>query len=156
MDDSGQQKELAAFQGFPRIDVLWVILISLASLGLYTWWWMYSRSLLVNASLPPHRQINKNFMHMCLGGFFVTLMLAVAAGFQPDNVSLAQTVNILSMALNIMVIVWVLNFRRAAHYLLGEETTPYHFNLLWTLLFQVFYMQYKINRIRDHDQIGIM
>jgi hypothetical protein len=147
---------LSGFKEFPPISILLLILLSLATLGLYTWWWMYSRSVILNSALPPEQRINTNFMHLCLGGFAVTLVLAVAAGFQPENISLESTVSILSLVLNIMVIVWVLLFRRGVHALLGQEETPYHMNLFWTLLFQVFYMQHKLNLIRAHSQIGVM
>jgi hypothetical protein len=149
-------ENLSGFKEFPPISILLLILLSLATLGLYTWWWMYSRSAILNSALLPEQRINTNFMHLCLGGFVVTLVLAVAAGFQPENVSLESTVNILSLVLNIMVIVWVLLFRRGVHVLLGQEETPYHMNLFWTLLFQVFYMQHKLNLIRAHSRIGVM
>lgn len=147
---------LSAFERFPPLPLLPLIVFSVATLGIYTWWWMYSRSVMLNEVLPPERHINTGFMRLCISGFAATLMVAVAAGFQPDNIALESTVNILSLVLNIMVIFWVLHFRRAANYLLGETETPHHLNLFWTLLFQVFYMQHKINMIRSHNQIGVM
>jgi hypothetical protein len=156
MNASVPGANLSAFERFPPLSLLLLIFFSVATLGIYTWWWMYSRSILLNEALPVEQRIDTNLMHLCLGGFFVTLVLAVAAGLQPDNISLENTVNILSMALNIMVIVWILYFRRGMNYLLGQTRTQYHLNIVWTLLFQVFYMQYKINMIRAHNQIGVM
>jgi hypothetical protein len=149
-------KSLSSFEKLPPLGILQLIVFSVATLGIYTWWWMYSRSMLLNEVLPTERRLNTGFMRFCLSGFAVTLVLAVVAGFQLDNVALAGTVNLLSLLLNIMVIVWVLHFRRAANHLLGEQETPYHFHLFWTLLFQVFYMQYKINLIHSHSRTGVM
>lgn len=156
METSAATDKLLVFKDFPPLDLLRLILFSLITFGIYTWWWMYSRSVILNSVLPEEQRINTNFMHLCLGGFVVTLLLAIAAGFQLDNISLQNTVNILSLALNILVIVWVLHFRRGVHFLLGQDKTAYHMNLFWTLLFQVFYMQHKLNLIRAHSQIGIM
>lgn len=147
---------LSAFERFPPISLLLLIMLSIATLGIYTWWWMYSRSVILNEALPAEQRIATNLMHLCLGGFVVTLVLAIAAAFQPENISMENTANILSMALNIMVIVWILYFRRGMNYLLGQTRTQYHLGIVWTLLFQVFYMQYKINMIRAHNQIGVM
>jgi hypothetical protein len=156
MSSSDVAKPLSSFEKFPPLGLLQLIVFALATLGIYTWWWMYSRSMILNEMLPPERRINAGFMRLCMSGFAATLMLALAAGFQPENIALESTVNILSMALNIMVIAWVLYFRRAANHLLGETPTPYHLNLFWTLLFQVFYMQYKINLIHSHNRVGVM
>jgi hypothetical protein len=156
MNASSPQGELSSFEKFPALGLLPLICISIVTLGIYTWWWMYSRSVILNNALPPEQRISLHFMHLCLGGFVVTMVLAIALGFQPDNMSMEQTVNILSMVLNIMVIIWVLHFRRGVNYLLGQIKTPYHMNIILTLLFQVFYMQYKLNLIRAHSQIGVM
>lgn len=156
MNTAVSADNLSVFERFPPLSLLLLIMLSIATLGIYTWWWMYSRSVILNEVLPVEQRIATNLMHLCLGGFVVTLVLAIAAGFQPGNVSLENTLNILSMVLNIMVIVWILYFRRGMNYLLGQIKTQYHLNIVWTLLFQVFYMQYKINMIRAHSQIGVM
>lgn len=156
METSTANPSLQAFDRFPALSLLSLLLYSVATLGIYSWWWMYSRSVILNTLLPPEQGIDKQFMHLCVAGFGITIILAIALGMQPDNLSLENTVNVLSMAINIMTIIWVLRMRRGIHYLLGPTQTMYHLNLFWTFLFQVFYLQQKINLIREHNQPGIM
>ncbi len=144
------------FSRLPALSLLSVLFFSFATLGIYSWWWLYSRSMILNSMLPPEQAINKQFMHACLAGFGIALLLAIDLGFQPDNVSLENTVNVLMLALNIMAIIWVFRFRAGMHFLLGPTPTIYHLSALWTFLLPVFYLQQKINLLHEHNQPGIM
>ena len=85
MNASSPQGELSSFEKFPALGLLSLICISIATLGIYTWWWMYSRSVILNNALPPEQRISLHFMHLCLGGFVVTMVLAIALGFGADS-----------------------------------------------------------------------
>ncbi len=150
------ENPLRAFERFPAVSLLQILLLSVATLGIYGWWWMYSRSRILNTLLPEGQGIDPRFMHLNLGGFAITLVLAIALAAQPDNTSLEATVNVLSMAINIMALFWLFRFRSALHVLLGAAAENYHFNAFWTFLLQVIYLQHRINMIREHNQPGIM
>lgn len=151
-----QDSSRADFSRLPAVSLLSVIFFSFATLGIYSWWWLYSRSLILNTLLPAERAIDKNFMHLCLAGFSMALLLAIGLVYQPDNTSLGQTVDVMMLALNIMAIVWVFRFRAGMHFLLGPTPTIYHMNAFWTFLFPIFYTQQKINLLHEHNQPGIM
>ncbi|HQQ63512.1 MAG TPA: DUF4234 domain-containing protein [Pseudomonadales bacterium] len=149
-------KNQADLNRLPAMSLLSVLLFTVATLGVYSWWWLYSRSLILNSLLPKERTISKPFMHLCLAGFGITFLLVIDFSYQPDNLSLKDTINVLMMALNIMAIVWVFRFRAGMHFLLGPTPTLYHLNAVWTFLFPIFYVQHKINLLHEHNQPGIM
>ncbi len=151
-----EDSELQHFRKFPAVSLPLFILLMLATLGIYAWWWMYSRSQWLNAELPAAQRIDQRFIHLCLGGFVATLVLAVAVSLHQEDLSLISTLNFLSLLLNVLVIVWTLLFRRGVNALLGEKQQAHHFNLFWVLLLQVVYMQYKINQIRAANPLGLM
>jgi hypothetical protein len=148
--------ELPPFEKFPPLSLLTLVLMSLASLGIYTWWWMYSRSLILNSMLPPEQCIDSKFMHLCIGGLAVVLPCSIAAELLPENLALVNTASALGLALNLMVLFWVFLFRRGISYLLEKNGSIYQLGIFWTFLFQVFYLQIKINLVCEHRQTGIM
>jgi hypothetical protein len=152
------------FERFPSVSLLSMLALSLLTLGIYGWWWLYSRSLILNGLLPPKEMISKNFISLILAGFGITLIAAFISATQTDNTDLKQATDVLSLVLNVLVIVWVFRFRRGLLFLLGEklgESAPntrnvFHVNVVWTFLLSVFYLQKKINDVCAHGQVGVM
>lgn len=150
------RKPLPPLECFPPQPMLLLVFMLVASMGLYAWWWLYSRSLLLNTLLPAGLGISRAFMHACLTGVLVTVALAFLSAANPGELALGATVDFLSLTLNLLSVYWVLLFRRGLHHLLEGTAAIYQLNVFWTVLLQVLYLQYKINLVCEHRQTGVM
>lgn len=144
------------------IPVILTIIYSIITLGIYYPCWFLTRREQIN-SLKSNRKIGKGVFIICLVLIAIALFLAFFSGLlegigmenaNTDFIELASGVdflsNILQFASFIIVIVQSLKLRKILidHYrgnLQGEMSCWW----ILTFIFQIFYLQYNINRLQE-------
>ncbi len=142
---TAQASPLAALAGF-RVQSVWlVLLLTLITLGIYAVFWLRRQSALVN-SLRPDLNLSVAYANVVLVVAFLGAGLDVASWIN-DASSLDNAASLGDRLFGIMALVLSLQVRGGFNRLLGlEKTSPYWFGAVWTWLFGVVYLQYKINQ----------
>lgn len=165
-ESKNSTKPATSFAVLPRMELLMVMLLTLMTLGTYTYYWLYTRTKILN-QLCPEYSINKNFVSLCLVGFFVLMAVLFSL---PEANSIEELQNspaydaILSMVLilNTLLLVWGLLFCQRLNHLSQahkQDALYARYSLLvfvHLLAVNTLYLQYKINQLIDSQRVDIM
>lgn len=163
------------FQRFPRVQPLLILLFSLASLGLYVPYWLYTRTRILN-SLCPQQPVPTVVVALSMGSLLVfAVMLYQLMGQLPAQITLQQLQDHpgfqklmdVAMVINLLQLLWALLFchrlNLCTRALPGDPRYSSYFFLALShiLIVNIFYLQYKINQLIDENipnqsTIGLM
>ncbi|MDD5262536.1 MAG: DUF4234 domain-containing protein [Methylacidiphilales bacterium] len=137
---------------FATQSVWGMIGLSLITLTFYFPFWLRKTSRIVNELLPSN-PIGAWYFPV---GIILTALnfgMLIPEMLTDDD----PTVMIVSKLLNridtVFVIFWAFKIRNRIHVILeSEKKTPLWFNTFWTFFFQMFYIQFRINRIKKAQQ----
>jgi hypothetical protein len=143
----------AGFRALGRFHTIWVVLLTLGSLGLYPPVWMLLKTQRFNA-IYPKDSVNMPFtLFICvlvlvagmfdivdlLGGYYRTLSYDMFIAFK-----------ILQYTANIAMLIWAFYFRAKLRNFIQYELDDIRpVGVLWTFLFGIFFLQFKINQVID-------
>ena len=127
-------------------------LLLLFTVGIYGYWWLYQQTKAINSYFPERPVISRVFVGVALYALVPEIGLYIASGLRPEDQTLAMVSNVLSLAGNLLFIVWAFKVRDGIQSLIRiKEVGPYRLDALATFLLSVLYLQYKINRMPDLD-----
>ena len=113
-----------------------MFIFSLASLGLYLLYWIYSRAYALNRQQDNVVSIN------ALNGFVAVYLVLFVAGFFPDMVNQHRDFFMIGQFIYLgFLIKVVIDLKNGFERLLGRRL-----NLFWAILFSAFYFQFQINK----------
>ena len=149
VDDLGESN--GSIHDFPRFSAWGVFGLSVITLGIYSVYWMYTRSKIINSndkldSIPEGFMITAMVFTVVnlLGGF----VEGVAVGMTEDAqtvIMIASISKILGLVTGIMNLVWIFKVKNRICTLAGISA-----NGVMTFFFQALYVQYKINQAIDN------
>ena len=148
---SNIEKGLASkstLRAFSQRSTLFVVLVSIVTLGIYSIVWAVSRTKMLNTestSNPlPISQLILGWVLIIASNVPVAL-----AGDQP-NLLLGLLAMGLSIGGMVFMLMWVFGFRKRLHTLVGiSHGDPRWANGFLLFLLNVYYLNYKINQIKE-------
>ncbi len=167
--------EPLSFQRFPRMAPFLTLLITVATLGLYVPYWLYTRTRLLN-QMCPQQPIPALVVALCMGALIMFMVLAFQTLDQlPDTASLQELqknpafIRLMdaAMIINFLQLLWAMLFCHRLNICTQAKPGEPHYGnyfflaLAHLLIVNIFYLQYKINQLIDNhtpnqNSIGIM
>lgn len=138
-----------SIQNFKRFSAWWVFGLTILTLGIYPYYWMYSRAKTIN-SLHQDK-ISSVLMFI----FLVVVALSYASGFLGDSqaaVLAGLAITLLYLMLYLMVLFKIRN--RLLGIMNGSSNREHKLGPVLTFFFYAIYLQYKINECRDGLESG--
>lgn len=161
MHKYSQLPPLTSKRGIPPMEstpVLLLILFTVISGGIYIPFWFLNRKSIIN-KLNSEKGLNDNTFVFLGVGFVLNLILLITSSVvnkmalemgteeAMGSASIFQTVTI-AVSVILGIIVWVQSFRVLSIFR-DHFRRRVQFSGFATLLFTIFYLQYKINRIAE-------
>lgn len=139
-----------ALQALPRVSVWAVLVLSIISLGLYYTYWLFTRTQIINR--VADKPISMILVHSVLGLLMLNLIVSFVSGYNPDNEQYRQLAGFIGLGYSLLNLFWVFSVRQRLHKMTqAGERSLFWINGIWTFLFQVLYLQFKINEyIEQH------
>ena len=138
-------------QSLPRLSILMVLALNILTLGLYYPYWLYTRSQIINR-VQTH-QIPSNLINTVLGLFLLSLVFSLMSGSQADNLDYKMASNLFTLIYSISTLFWAFTLRDRIHKIShASKQGGYWLSGLMIVLFQMLYLQYKINEYIDTHQ----
>ena len=142
--DPSIENENRAVSSFKRKSVLLVILLSIVTFGVYPFYWVVTRTKILN-QLIPEKAIPSGFTLTVTIAYIVLFAGGFIAGFT-GNEGLVQTLNLLNLPIYILLVVWFFKF---ANRLESVSKSPY--SGVGVFFLSAFYLQHKINKLIDAE-----
>ena len=137
-----------AILDFPQQSVLLLLLLTVVTLGIYSYAWLLQQGRRLNARLPGVQAAPLPFLVGVLVFAVVSALLDVLTLFSNDA-TLTNVSNVLDRVMWVLGLIAVFQVRNRLNLLLGSVRDGSHwFSAVWTFLFGQIYLQYKINRLR--------
>jgi hypothetical protein len=138
---------------FTRQSVWGMIGLSIITLTFYFPFWMRKTSRVINGLLPANR-ISPWFFPVSIILTLLNFGMVIPEILTDDNPTVMMVSKLLNRIDCIVIIVWAFKIRNRMNVILeAEKKTPLWFNAFWTLNFQMFYIQFRINKIKAAEQI---
>ncbi|MCU7808823.1 MAG: DUF4234 domain-containing protein, partial [Candidatus Thiodiazotropha sp. (ex Semelilucina semeliformis)] len=137
---------------FPRFSAWWVFLLTVVTFGIYSVYWLYTRSRIIN---EVHHRIIPEFL---IWGTIISYTVNTALSFIPDEMItrlIGITLLFSTIAYLIFFLWWLFGIRNRLQEMAKENDFP-EFSLgpVMTFFFQSIYLQYKINEQLDKKVDG--
>ena len=127
--------------------------MSLITLTFYFPFWLRKTSRLVNGLLPTN-QISTWFFPASILLTILNFGMVIPEIVTDDNPIVMMVSKLMNNIDCIVILVWAFKLRNRINLVLeAEEKTDLWFNALWTFLFQMFYIQFRINKIKAAEPI---
>ena len=132
---------------FTSQSVWGMIGLSLITLTFYFPFWLRKTSRLVNGLLPTN-QISTWFFPASILLTILNFGMVIPEIVTDDNPIVMMVSKLMNNIDCIVILVWAFKLRNRINLVLeAEEKTDLWFNALWTFLFQMFYIQFRIKQI---------
>ena len=142
-----QESPLAALEGFSSQNVWLVLLLTVVTFGIYAGFWLYRQNEFLGR-IRPDLKVPPALGLVVLALLVVSALLDIVVMIHAPA-SLESASNGLDRITEILLLVFTFTVRGGLNKVLGVfKTDPAWFSGLWTFLFGVIYLQYKINRTR--------
>ncbi len=131
---------------FPRHSTLWLLAVSVVTLGIYSYYWSYDRSRMLNRLLPQN-PVPPLVWQVAIGAQLLNVVSDIPAAvfpsiYWPDELGIA----IATLAL-VANVVWTFAMRNRLNVLVGAtRDSEKWFHAVFALLLSSLYLCYKINR----------
>jgi len=137
-------------QRLPRISTWSVVGLSIISLGIYYTYWLYTRTQIINQ--VHDEKIPMSVPHTVIGLLLLNFIFSIISTINPDNVDYRQLASLSGLCFSLANVFWVFMLRNRIHRMTkAGEKSLFWINGIFTFLFQVAYLQFKINEyIDDH------
>jgi len=135
---------------FPRFSTCWVLLLSIVTLSIYMFYWLYSRTRILNR-LMPDSPISVWLYGPTIALVIANFVIGFLDGFYGSVVMLSLLSSLCGMLSTILLIVWVFSFRNRLNRLAGSgKSSACYAGPILTFFLGIWYMSYKINQLIDH------
>ena len=145
------EKPQQAIERFERFSTWYVLGLTLVTFSVYYIYWLYQRTRILNQI--TQNKIGDGFIQLTVFLFFLSLLFSVGEIFQVQDQSYILMSDALGILSGIFELVWVFKFRnRLVDDVIDGENPRAEVGPVLTFFFQIFYLQYKINRQIDKTQ----
>ena len=135
-------------QKLPRLSVWTVLGLTIITFGLYHLYWMLTRSRIINQI--QDKKVPSILINAVFGLMLLNLSFAFISSANPDDLDAAMHSNIINVIYSLVNLYWIFLIRdRILLIANANKETGFWIHGFLTFLFQVLYMQYKINQYHD-------
>lgn len=136
-------------QVFERFSTWYVFGLSVLTLGLYLVYWLITRSRKLNG-LKFVEPISETYMQITAAAWVLYYPVSIGEIFMRDNFTYLMFSKAFTLLTTIMVLVWAFMFRnRLNTFLERSSTKSSKLGPVFTFLFQVLYLSFKVNQNLD-------
>lgn len=137
-----------SIDNIPTLSTFIVVLLTIFTLGIYSMFWIYNRSKLLNEASTGQ----KVSMPIIIGFIVLAIVANVASVLagDPPSIAMAAVSGLTALAYLVLFFVWAFSFRKIFHNVLKiEKGNPLWCNAFLVVLLNVFYFNYKINQVKE-------
>lgn len=139
----------------PRFTAWAVFGLSLITFGIYSYYWLYSRTTQLNNMSAPENRVASWLPITAVSLIAVSWILSFAPLASADlatSTAFSGISAIISIVYIVFYIMWIFAFRKALHALSGaNKGDMFWLGGIMTFFFNTIYFQYKINQIHDNS-----
>ena len=152
-DSLGQ--DVSKIRVFKRFTTWGVLGLAIITLGIYGYYWMYSRTKTLN-TLIPENKVASWIVPAVIGLGIINIIMSLLPLVSPE---LALSLSLVSLPFSligfVLIVMWAFKFRNRLNIISGSSKG----NVFWlgpilTFFFQLYYFQYKINQMHDASSQG--
>lgn len=153
------EKSIEKIKQFPHISTWAVIGLTIITLNLYVYYWLYTRTKILNRLLPEKPIAGwiaiLTIVLMLLSQVFSLVPVFISMGIEFLNPEILGAIIMISPFVNLILVIlfliWIFSFRNRIN-ILSESNKGSQFWLggILTFFINVYYFQYKINQMHDH------
>jgi len=137
-------------QAFPRFSAWAVFGLAIITMGLYYVWWLYSRTKIINQ--VHYHKIPPSLIYIVFILLAANIGISILSELEPSNMNYTMASNITSIFYSISSIYWVFAVRNRIHQMTKADVlSGCYLGGIMTFIFQVLYIQYKINEYIDRQ-----
>jgi threonine/homoserine/homoserine lactone efflux protein len=139
-----------------RFSAWGVLGLSMITFGFYTFFWLFSRTKILNEKLPEEDRIASWIPIVGVVAFLLYFVLSIGPALiissSPELAAVLMGIGaIIGLVYMVVFLIWIFKFRSRLNLLSGSHSGE----KLWlggilTFLANVLYFQWKINQIHDH------
>ncbi len=140
-----------------RLTTWAVVAFAMLSFGIYTFYWLYSRTKTVNNNLPEEDRIASWIPMVGITSFALYFVLSIVPPLflistNPELASILMGVGgIIGLVYIVVFLVWIFKFRSRLNLLSGSTSgEKFWLGGILTFFLNVMYFQWKINQMHDH------
>lgn len=173
--DAPDQEErlLRFYQMLPRVELLLLLIFTFFTLGTYTFYWLHTRTQLLNRLLPEHKIASQMIVLGVVAAVVYLLgiyqfMAGLSAVVDMNNMETltaspeyARLSNYV-LFYNMVMLAWAFLFCMRLNQLNASQRNDalyanygYLF-VIHLILVATVYMQYKVNQLKDSQRLGLM
>ncbi|HWV15758.1 MAG TPA: DUF4234 domain-containing protein [Cellvibrio sp.] len=136
---------------FPRISAWMVFFLMIPTLGLYYYYWLYSRTKLVNSL--PNRSLSTTIPTIMFSLAILSLPISILQNVNKELVILAVVSGIISLVNLVFILITLFSFRGALqHILQSSGASDSNLSGIKTFFFGAIFLQYRINKAIDEKK----
>ncbi len=148
-----------SFAPFPRFSAWWVFLLTVVTFGIYGYYWLFTRTQIINKHYPQH-SISNGLVWTTLTVFLSQLVLGFAVGMMVGSGTVSESMlsvltvldPILSLAGFVLWLTWIYTVRNRINVIADAQPgDPLRVGPILTFFFSVIYLAFKINQIKDTE-----
>jgi len=136
-------------KAFKRFTTWGVIGLAVITLGLYSYYWMHTRTKVLNKLIPENKVapwIVPTIIILGLINFVLSFLPLIA----PELITLSTLSSFIGLIVFILAITWAFMFRNRLNIISGSNKGDvFWLGPILTFFFSLYYLQYKINQMHD-------
>lgn len=140
--DLSDTSEGGGLDAFKRFSAWGVFGLGLVTLGIYSFYWLYSRANAVNSVVED--EISNTTIFLFLATYVSNTILSIFVEFIPDNSTVDIVVTVLGLVTFVYYLILVYSIRSRLADILDRPL-----NGIMTFFFATIYFQYHINTAKD-------
>ncbi|WP_163832268.1 DUF4234 domain-containing protein [Spartinivicinus ruber] len=134
----------------PRFSAWGVFFLTLITLGIYYYIWMYKRTKVINTVC--NKKIPTGLTNTAISLYIINFLMNIYIGAVGEGVdsSVIMVENIISIVAVILSIIWLYTIRNRLHVIENvSKDSKFWIGGILTFFFSTIYLQYKINQMID-------
>ncbi len=142
-------QDVNKIKSFKRFTTWGVIGLAIITLGIYGYYWMYTRTKVLNNLIPENKVAPWIIPAIIVLGL-INIVFSLLPLISPELASLAALGSILGIIVFILTVTWAFMFRNRLNIISGSNKGDvFWLGPILTFFFSLYYLQYKINQMHD-------
>lgn len=135
-------------KAIPRFTTWAVVGLTIITLGIYGFYWIYSRSKILNRGLSTDEKIPAWIIIGSLASYILYFLISIGSAFVPELSAIGAIIFIVYF---VLYIIWIYSFRGKVNMLTAtQRKDKFWIGPILTFFINIYYFQYKINQIHDN------
>ena len=133
-----------------------LVFLTIATIGIYPVFYIRRQSSIFNSYFPSSK-ISNLFILILLSLIALSAVFTIFSFIGQETIKIAQVNNMLGLASGLMTLFWAFKIRNKLNQILGaEKGHPEYFKKRYTILFNLFYINFKINQLTEQERSAVL